>query len=175
MRNFKTGLAVFICLLAYNLIGRDGYDLACYAAIIAMQATVEKTVNSGLSRIIGTVVGAMLGMGLSYLNQAVPGLDLVPVTATVGVMAVILFCNVIDHPNSIVIACVVLLVIVLDTSGRSPLLYSVNRLIDTLAGIMVAFLVNRFIRNPDARPIEPPAEADGDPNTEKTAEHTEKT
>lgn len=151
MRNFKTGLAVFFCLIAYAVVGREGTSLACTSAIICMQDSVEKSVISGRNRLIGTVFGALLGMLLLYLNLYIPSVDLTFVTGTVGTMLLILFCNIIRKPDAIVIGCVVLLVIILQQTDQSPLVDSVNRLIDTFVGIFIAVAVNRFVRNPSRR------------------------
>lgn len=148
MRNVKTGLSVFVCLLLYRWIGRDGYFLACASAIICMQGSIEKSVSSGLNRILGTACGALLGMGLLYLNQYVAIHDFTLFTATVGIILYIFFCNVIGKPDAIVIGCVVLLAIVLQQTDQSPFVYAVDRCIDTFSGIFVAILINRFIRSP---------------------------
>lgn len=163
MRNVKTGLAVFTCLLIYHFIGRDGYFLACTSAIICLQDTVEKSVSSGINRLYGTAFGAFLGMGILYLDRLVFSVDTSIVSATLGVMLLILFCNVVHKTDAIVIGCVVLLVIVLQQTSESPFVYSVNRLIDTFFGIVVAIMINRFVLKPPPQPEEeepsPDAEA----------------
>lgn len=163
MRNIKTGLAVFLCLALYNQLGRDGYFLAATSAIICMQDSVEKSVSSGLNRLLGTAFGALLGMGLLYLNLYFPYFDLTLLSATLGTVLTILFCNIIRQPDSIVIGCVVLLIIVLEQTNQTPLMYSVDRLIDTFVGIFVAILVNRYVRNPARKRTAAPAAEAPDP------------
>ena len=171
-RNIKTSLSVFLCLLLYSLIRRDGVLLACTSAIISMQNDLEKSLKSGLDRLVGTACGALLGMGLLYLKELIPPVvDLTPVITTLGIMLFIVFCNVIHKQEAIVIGCVVILMIVLGQTDQNPFVYSVNRLIDTLAGVVISFAVNRFIRNPKDQEEEapPPDTGSAAPVTEPSA------
>ncbi|MDR2296037.1 MAG: aromatic acid exporter family protein, partial [Clostridiales Family XIII bacterium] len=67
MRTVKTALSVLICMLLYRLAAPFGYTtnfdafLACTAAVICMQDSVEKSLKSGRNRLAGTGVGALLG------------------------------------------------------------------------------------------------------------------
>lgn len=153
MRNVKSGLVVFLCLLLYAVMHRDGYFLACTSAVICMQDSIEKSVTSGFNRLMGTAFGALLGVVLLYLNILIPQ-DITMVSAPLGVMMLILFCNIIRKPDSIVISCVVLLLIVLQQTTDNPLLYGVNRLIDTFLGMFMAVMVNLAIRPPRHIPSE---------------------
>ncbi|WP_368236611.1 aromatic acid exporter family protein, partial [Anaerotruncus rubiinfantis] len=53
MRNVKTALAIFVCLLLYQFVpGNASY--ACIAALIAMQSTLEESWSQGRNRLLGT-------------------------------------------------------------------------------------------------------------------------
>lgn len=158
MRNVKTGLAVFLCLVIYRLAGQDGSFLACTSAIICMQDSVEKSVSSGLSRLLGTVFGAVLGTLLYLIGHINIGFDTTILVATLGTMLMIVFCNAIKNPGAIVIGCVVLLVIVLQQTDQNPVAYGFFRLLDTAVGIFIAILINRFIQNPAGKTDGPPEE-----------------
>lgn len=177
MRNVKTALAVFSCLMLYHFLERDSYFLAAISAIICMQDTVEKSVFSGFNRFLGTAVGAALGTGLLYLRQVVPldmsVISISAVFAALGTIMLITLCNAIKKPETITIGCVVLLTIVLDQTTQSPLLYGANRLLDTFFGILIAILINRFIRNPGKRLPESPHEDAPEEPPESAEEKTE--
>lgn len=179
MRNVKTGLSIFLCLLVYRLLNRDSYFLACVSAIICLQDSVEKTVTSGLNRMIGTCVGAAMGVALLYVDRALPALGVSLFTAALGCMLLIACLNAVKRPDAIVIGCVVLLAILLEQTGQPPLEYGVNRLLDTFVGIFIAVVVNRFVLNPDQRgkkkdqpPEEPPAAAIPDKTENNIEEET---
>jgi len=152
MRNFKTGLSVFVILVLYHFLGRTDNFLAVTSAIICMRDTMGKSISLAVDRILGTAIGAALGIGLYYLNTVVAvKVDLTVILAALGVMLLITLCNFLGQNDAIVIGCVVFLVIILQRNQDNPLYYSVNRLVDTLVGIVVALVINRFIKNPDTR------------------------
>ena len=90
LRNLKTGLAVFFCLVSYalagfvaekvsaggfavpefitTLISKDTVIYACLAAVVVMGSSVSKSFRSGISRIIGTVIGGALGSAYLHLG-----------------------------------------------------------------------------------------------------------
>jgi uncharacterized membrane protein YgaE (UPF0421/DUF939 family) len=148
MRNIKTALAVLVVLLLYQLLHRETTLLAATAAIICMQDSVEKTLRSGLNRLVGTSAGALIGMLLLYCRQALGGNSLSLLFVPLGIVLIIWFCNFIQKQEATVISCIVLLIIMLEQSPQNPFIYSVNRMLDTLFGIVVAFVINRYICNP---------------------------
>jgi uncharacterized membrane protein YgaE (UPF0421/DUF939 family) len=155
MRTLKTALVVFICLALYQLMERFGYTsrfdafMACTAAIICMQETMEKSMSSGLNRFLGTAVGAAVGMLFLYLDAFFNNQYMVMAMISLGIIILIFICNVANINNAIVIGCVVFLVIALEQTSEAPFTHSVRRLMDTMIGIALAIGVNQFIRNPD--------------------------
>lgn len=150
MRNIKTALSVLVILAIYGLLGRDNVLLATTAAIICMQDSVKGSVSSGINRMIGTAFGALIGMLLLYLQQALGRYELTLLIASAGIVLTIFVCNLIGKPETVVISCIMVLIIVLEQSGEVPYIYSLNRLVDTLIGIAVAVAINRFLLNPEA-------------------------
>jgi len=148
MRNIKTGLSVLICLMLYHLAGREGCLIATVSAIICMQDNVEKSLINGRNRLYGTVIGAIQGMAFLYVDYYVANAYLKLVLTAIGVMLLILFCNLLRRNDTIVIACMVFLAIMLGSSTQSPFVYSANRLLDTFIGVAIAVVINRLIRNP---------------------------
>lgn len=142
MRNIKTGLAVFICVIISRLLKLEYPFYSVIAAIIAMQSSVEASFKTGKNRMLGTFVGAVIGhvFALIYHGNII--------LITLGVMATIHICNLLNWKNAISIACVVFVSIMLSDKSRDPLFYSINRLLDTFIGIIVALLINRFIFPP---------------------------
>ncbi len=148
MRNIKTALAVFICLLIYYLWGRDGVLLAAIAAIICLQENIMKTIEAGVHRVVGTVIGGAFGIG--FIN--IPWVRHSPIVAmvlcTVGITLLIYLMLLVKLRECITIALVVYLIIALDIDMAAPVAYALNRVLDTLIGIVVAIVVNRFIYAP---------------------------
>lgn len=144
MRNVKTGVAVFLCLALYALIGRDNAVFACIAVVFSMLDTVEDSIAYGINRAIGTVLGGVLSVGFMELNSRLP-FWCEPLTIALGVMLVILVCNLIGRKRASLPAAVVFLIITITTDGSDSYAYALKRSLDTLAGITIAVLVNRLL------------------------------
>jgi len=171
MRNIKTALSVFVCLVFYLLCGfahgmlpsgdstllqllhflldRKDVSFACVAAIVSMQSSVEDSVAFSKSRLIGTAVGGVIGIvmvaSIPRFNHTVLNYLLV----SLGVVITIYICNVIKHSMSSSVACIVFLVIVLSIdSGSYAVPYAINRMIDTAIGILISVPINCYIRAP---------------------------
>ncbi|MDR2157131.1 MAG: aromatic acid exporter family protein [Clostridiales Family XIII bacterium] len=155
MRTVKSALSVLICVVAYRLAAHlhitTNFDafLACTAAIICMQDSVKNSLSIGAGRLQGTAIGALLGMGVLYVDLAVHN-EIAHIAFVVfGTVLLILICNLLNINNAIVMGCVVFFVITLQTTDADPFLSSVRRLVDTAIGIGVSIAINHLIHNPD--------------------------
>ena len=63
----KTGFAVVLAYIITHLLGLDMWQWAVVSAVVAMQLTVADAIQSGIHRITGTTIGALLGMGILSL------------------------------------------------------------------------------------------------------------
>lgn len=171
MRNIKTALSVFVCLVFYLLCGfahgllpagdstfirllnflldRKDVSYACVAAIVSMQTSVEDSVAFGKSRLIGTAVGGVIGIlmvaSIPLANHTVFNYLLV----SLGVVITIYICNIIKYSSASSVACIVFLIIVLSIdSGSYAVPYAINRMIDNAIGILISVPINCYIRAP---------------------------
>lgn len=144
MRNIKTALSVGICILFFQLIGISDGIQAAFAAIICMKSSLQNSVQTGIERIIGTVIGAILGVLALLLNDSIP-YQISTLVAIIGVVFIIYLCNVFKAQASTVISLVVFLIILIGEKNIPPVYYGIMRLIETVFGIIIAYLVNRFV------------------------------
>ena len=154
MRNIKTAVAVGICLLTFQLIGLEssymGLDKdingiqAALAATICMKSSLQNTVRTGIDRTIGTVIGSMMGVLFLLLIGSIPSYLFV-LLITAGVVIIIYLCNVLKLQASVPISIVVYLIILIVQHEVSPFAYGLIRLAETVFGIFVAYMVNRFL------------------------------
>jgi uncharacterized membrane protein YgaE (UPF0421/DUF939 family) len=136
-RILKSALAVVICIFYGSFLNENSGFFAAIAAIITMQGTFSDSFIKGKDRVFGTFVGAFFGYIFALLLQGNPFL------IGIGIIIIIYICKSLKWNASIVIACVVFLSIMID--GDNILQYSIFRLLDTTAGIIIALLVNYFI------------------------------
>lgn len=145
MRIVKTVIAVFVCgLLAYAR-GESGF-YSMIAAVVCVQNSKGKTVESSVNRMLGTLIGGVAGVLVVY------ALDLLGILyielARYAALALILipiieFCLVVKKPDCAAMACIVFLCVTVNHSaGDSPAIYSIQRLFETLVGVAVACTVD---------------------------------
>ena len=170
MRNIKTAVSVLLCLVVYVLfpllaeitnefdgkffelltfiVNRQDPMFACIAAVVVMQSTVADSVSSGKSRIYGTALGAAAGLLFLLINLSVPVHLLNILLIAIGVVFLIYVCNLLKLQNVVSISVITFLVILISIGQKSPILYAVNRLLDTGIGIVISIFVNRYLNFP---------------------------
>ena len=145
MRNIKTAIAVVLSILISKAIKMEYPFYAAIASIISMQSSVEDSFKTGRNRMLGTIIGAIIGFLCALINPE--SLILVGL----GIVIVIYLCNLLSWKESSSIGCVVFCAIMLNIKGNNPLFYSLNRILDTFVGIIVAIGVNYFIVPPKSK------------------------
>ncbi|GHU40132.1 FUSC family protein [Clostridia bacterium] len=173
MRTAKTGLAVFACLLFYELerfvvlhMGVPSESLiyqmvmdnemrhpfyACLSAILSMQDSVHGSLKFGYYRILGTVIGAVLGLLFLILNHQVFQYKLTLLLAPLGIIILIQLCNLVKIQSATIISCTVFLLLVMVVQGESPYEYAAARLFDTFVGVFLAIGINHFVYHPKGK------------------------
>lgn len=147
LRAIKTAISVFLCLLIAFIFNRTDTLFASIAAIICLQPTYNETFNSGLQRLVGTLIGGVVGYLILLAIYKLPFKEINTLfVAPIAILTVIYVCNVVNQPSSVSISCIVVLSVVMWPNGNisDSFLYVVNRVLDTSMGIVVAMLVNRF-------------------------------
>ena len=180
-RTIKTGISIFLCLLVYMLIEQFGFTdtnnafLACVTAIICMKDSVGESLKAGGFRLVGTFIGAVSGMVYIYIARALdePMSDMI--LLSLFIIIVISLCNLFRSPDAIVICCVVFLFVAMGQTDPSigPVVHSIQRFTDTVIGLAVSFLVNRFLFNPAKKPAELIDEENIDEQSAKKKKSTE--
>ncbi|WP_223067380.1 FUSC family protein [Paenibacillus caui] len=143
LRNIKTGIAICVCLIVSALLHLEYPFYAAIATIISMENSITNSFTAGKHRTMGTMVGAIVGASFAFIE---PGNA---VYCAIGVMVVIYLCNLLHWKKSVSIGCIVFLAIMLNLqNGESPMSYGLNRIIDTVIGIVVAVIVNYAVFPP---------------------------
>lgn len=146
LRTIKTGIAVGLSLYIANLLNLKSPIFVGIGAIMSMQSSVSESFITGKHRMIGTFVGAGIGLLFSYF---LPSNYLF---ICLGTIIVIYIHNLLGWNKSLTISAIVYLAIILNTeNSRIP--YAANRLLDTFIGISVAVIINYFIATPNVKKI----------------------
>ncbi len=147
LRAIKTAIAVSICALISMFFNHEDIFCACIASVICMEQTCEQTIDTGINRFIGTMIGGIIGYAALECACALPYYEWVRIMfLPLCILGVVYACNIINKKPAVSIGCVVVIVI-LSRSGASTsstLTYVIQRVSDTLLGIFVATIVNKF-------------------------------
>lgn len=152
LRTIKSGIAVFFCLL---LLPKEPF-FACLTAVICLQDTVSNSIHMGINRGGGTIIGATCGLVFllffRLLDNTIPNAIIAKILVytiiSVGVILMIYICNLWKRPGAINITCIAFLGVTTAHAHTDPLFYAVNRIIETILGIIISVLVNKLITPP---------------------------
>ena len=152
MRNIKTVLAVFICVVVFAIMGPEFNPLfAAIAAVLTMGPSIENSIETGWNRILGTIFGGAAGLLGIFVTNLIPYEYAYVAIIPLGILVLIYLCNNFDKAGAIVITCVMFLsVMTTYPQEMGSYMLAILRLLETAFGIIVAFLVNRFIKLPEA-------------------------
>lgn len=149
LRNIKTALAVFICMVIFDFFNNTNGFFACIAAVMCLKDTVESSVTMGKNRLLGTAIGGIIGfLAVFILDQIEILINLRPLIAAMCISLAIYICTIIKRPGSVIISCIVISAILCNYSSMDPYYYALGRMLDTSVGVVVAILVNKFVTPP---------------------------
>lgn len=144
MRNIKTALAATLCALLYLPFGRNP-TFACIGAVFGMGSDMENSQLHGGNRLFGTAIGGLLGMALFrfyiifYPDGGTHPLILLLLFA--GVVILILISQNV-WPGAVQPGSVVLCILLFNTPVETYVSYSLNRILDTGVGVVIALAIN---------------------------------
>ena len=145
LRIIKTGLAVLIAMLISYFRPGEGLDFySAIAAIICMQQSVHETFHKGLGRIIGTIFGGAMGLCflLLFPENSLPDILRIIIIAILVTLIIWIMASV-NKKDAVSIAGIVFLSVSINhAEDIVPFNFALNRVIDTLIGVLVAFFVN---------------------------------
>ena len=147
MRIIKTAVAVFLCFIINLFIG-GGYMpfYSAITAVICLQTYAEESIEISKKRILGTFLGALIGLAVLFLEQKFIPHDHVIMQyllISAAIIPVIYISVLLRQSSASAIACVVFISITAGQSTQvSPLWFALIRMIETLVGIIVALAVN---------------------------------
>lgn len=188
MRTIKTAVAVtlsYLIFVPFGLLYNGSYPgalayigplYACIPCVVCMQSSLEQTFQVGLARFLGVLVGAVIGALMILIPEPVFNFWVVK-AALLGLSCVagILLCTKVLHrPAACTMACVLPCVMALSGSlpGEDRHYYALARVVETMVGVSVAFLVNAVLpAQPPSRPgLSGPLPEPGEPSQHRREE-----
>lgn len=158
MRIVKTVIAVFVCGVLAWARGQSGF-YSMIAAVVCVQNTAGKTIESSINRMIGTLIGGVAGVLMVYAMDALGILYVELARYTLSALLlipIIELCLWIKKPGCAAMACIVFLCVTVNHSvDDTPVIYSIERLFETLIGVALACGVDILL--PYHTPAQTPA------------------
>lgn len=159
MRIVKSSVAVFLCFCIYQLRGEGTPFYSAIAALICMKLDVETSFKTGFTRIIGTFIGGIFGVvvllaatqlwklyGINYFFYIT--------VISFMIIPIIYVTLLLKKADASYFSCVVFLSItVVHGFDVNPYIFAMNRVIDTLIGIIVSLVINAVHLPRRAQPI----------------------
>ncbi len=144
MRNIKTAFAATLCALLYLPFSRNP-TFACIGAVFGMGSDMENSQLHGGNRLFGTAIGGFLGMALFrfYIIFYPDGgtHPLILGLLFIGVVILILISQNV-WPGAVQPGSVVLCILLFNTPVETYVSYSLNRILDTGVGVVIALAIN---------------------------------
>lgn len=150
LRIIKTFLAVYFCLMFFYLFDYYNPIYAAIACVLMLRHTSEETKRVGINRMKGTLLGGFIALITlligNQLNIEKTSLW-APLIMSLALMISFMICKITKQdPYVASMSGVVLLIILLSHSEDASNIFSyvTVRTIETLIGILIAFIVNRY-------------------------------
>ena len=133
----KTALAAALCWwLALRFGLHDGYWSAI-SSIIVLQSNFGATITASRDRILGTLIGAIVGFAFSFFWT-------LPWNFILAVFAAIVICGLLGFRSSSRLAGVTIAIVMLVQSGSHKAL-AFDRVLQVMLGILVALAVATLV------------------------------
>lgn len=142
LRTVKTALSVTIAVFLVRLFTDDA-DAMFYAAMggmVAMDTTLNRSVQQGLTQLLGVCFGTVVGFAAVSLFPTVPAW-----LVGLGILVLILLCNGLKFPYTITLSCIVFLSACI-YSTDNLWLDAVKRMATTALGLLIALIINVTVR-----------------------------
>lgn len=143
MRTIKTAIAVSLTIGISQLLRLKSPFFAGIAAIVAMQTSVSESLNTGKSRMYGTIIGGIVAL---LFSLSLPENSLL---IGIGVLVVIYICNMLKFKEAASLSTMVFLSIILNQQENNRFNYAFYRTLDTWVGLVIGTLINYFILPPN--------------------------
>jgi uncharacterized membrane protein YccC len=133
----KTALAAGLCWWIAKLFGlNDGY-WGAISAIIVLQSNFGATISASRDRILGTLIGALIGFAFAQFGA-------LPWNFILAVLAAVIVCGMLGLRSSSRLAGVTICIVMLVKSGSHWTL-ALDRVIEVIIGIVMAIAVSTLV------------------------------
>jgi uncharacterized membrane protein YgaE (UPF0421/DUF939 family) len=141
--DLKIAAAVVICLVTSKFVPIIQYMPSCFAAILCVQDSARASVKTGLTRIIATVIGGLVGVAIVLLDNVIQNEWFFTLMAAISIVLTLLICKLLRLPNMPArIGCITFMRVIMVMSGDERIKYALLRVLGTVYGAVIAVIVS---------------------------------
>lgn len=146
LRNIKTGISIFLCILISFVLQRETYVVSTITAIFTLREDQLNTLKYGKHRVVGNVLGALTSLVVIALFDLFGNTQLTQlITIPLVIMVMIAALVKLNAQEGTVGASATLLTILFMIPKHASYLYAFNRVIDSFIGMAIAILINYLL------------------------------
>jgi uncharacterized membrane protein YgaE (UPF0421/DUF939 family) len=145
LRIVKTGIAVTVCVAVSFFCKLNQPFFAVIATVMSMGKSIDISFKSGKNKVIGVVIGVVIGYCFSAISPANAGL------CGVGIILTLYLCQLFKLNGASTLACFLFagMMFRLNLGTHVPLRFAMSCTIDSFIGIAIALLVNLIVMPPN--------------------------
>lgn len=139
----RIAVGVAICLLLGKLIPNLQTVTAAIAVILCVQDEKDASLKAGVTRVIITIVGGVVGLGVVLLDEWIGNEYVLILLAALGIVLTMVGCRLCKVPPfSARIGCITFVLVISVMPGLTRVTYALLRLGSTVVGAVVALGVS---------------------------------
>ena len=143
LRTFKTGIAVFLVILIFQLLDRGNAMIAALSAVFSLRQDFETTVQFGWSRVLGNTLGGIMAVILfMFAHEFHQAFWVNLIILPILLMALIVFNDGINNNRGLIGSVAAYLMITLSVPAGQTYGYAFERVLDTFIGTFIAIMMN---------------------------------
>ncbi|MGX6961438.1 FUSC family protein [Vagococcus xieshaowenii] len=148
MRTFKTGFAVFLCILFSIVFNRETYIVSALTAIFTIRKDFENSVRFGKDRVIGNTLGALSSLIVITIFDFFGKTTLTELTVIpLIIISMITVLTKLKATEGTVGSCATLFTILFMIPEHQTYIYAFNRIIDSFIGLAIGLAVDYTLPN----------------------------
>lgn len=135
----KTAIAAGICLGLARVVGLSPGLWACMSAIVVMQSEAADTLAASRDRLVGTAIGALVGLGASYFWTGRL------IVYAVAVLVCMVLTEMVGSKSAGRLAGMTVTIVLLAANSRAHWEVAYDRFLEVGFGILVALVVSKVL------------------------------
>lgn len=143
LRIVKTGIAVTVCVAVSNILHLDHPFIAVIATVMSMGKSIDLSVRSGKNKMIGVLIGSLIGCGFATISPGNAGL------CGIGIILALYLCHFFRLDGAGALSSFAFAAVLFKASPAAPWRYALSCAGTAAMGIAAAVAINLIVMPPN--------------------------